>query len=239
MLAKRAQVPHEKHMVPLSFAQHDFMAHTDAALYWPAQNALLVADLHLEKASWYAKGGQMLPPYDSRATLERLTMIIAETGSDTIYCLGDNFHDCGGEQRLEAHAAGLLQRLTARTDWYWINGNHDAALDGCWGGKVVPEIRVEGIMLRHEAEPGYGAPEMSGHFHPKLRLRQRSRSVARRCYVASDTKLIFPAFGALTGGLDADSLAIRTAMAARASALVPVPGRLLQFPLFLAEAIAS
>jgi len=226
-------------MVPLSFAQHEFMAHKDAALYWPAQNALLVADLHLEKASWYAKGGQMLPPYDSRATLERLAAIIAETGADTVYCLGDNFHDCDGEKRLEAEAAELLQHLTRVTDWHWINGNHDAELDGCWGGRVVAEIRVDGIMLRHEAEPDDNTPEMSGHFHPKLRLRQRSRSVARRCYVASDSKLIFPAFGALTGGLDAASDPIRAAVGNHAHALIPVPDRLLKFPLFGSEAIAS
>lgn len=226
-------------MVPLSFAHHDFMAHADAALYWPAQNALLVADLHLEKASWYAKGGQMLPPYDSRATLERLAAIIAETGAETVYCLGDNFHDCDGEQRLEPEAAELLQSLTRRIRWYWINGNHDAHLDGCWGGQVVAEIEVAGIMLRHEAEPDDPMPEMSGHFHPKLRLRQRHRYVARRCYVASESKLIFPAFGALTGGLDAASEPIRAAMGSHADALVPVPDRLLKFPLFRAEAAAS
>ncbi len=226
-------------MVPFSFAQHDFLAHQDAALYWPLQNALLVADLHLEKASWYAAGGQMLPPYDSRATLERLAAIIAETGARRVYCLGDNFHDSAGENRLEIGAATLLQALTARTDWHWINGNHDAVLDGRWGGKVVPEIQVDGVMLRHAAERHFTAPEMSGHYHPKLRLRGRGRSVARRCYVASESKLIFPAFGALTGGLDADADAIRQVVGETACALVPHPEKLLKFPLFGANALTG
>ena len=56
-------------MVPFSFAGHDFLADPQGALHWPAERALLVADLHLEKASWYARLGQFLPPYDSQATL--------------------------------------------------------------------------------------------------------------------------------------------------------------------------
>ncbi len=207
------------------------MAHSDAALYWPAHRALLVADLHLEKASWYAGYGQMLPPYDSRATMERLESIIDETGAETIYCLGDNFHDSAGEDRLEPVAAKLLQKLTARTGWYWVNGNHDTALAGRWGGNVVREMQVDGIMLRHEAEPGFAGAEMSGHYHPKFRLRGRGRLVARRCYVASESKLIFPAFGALTGGMDADDDAIRKVMGAAACALVPLRKKLLRFPL--------
>ena len=226
-------------MVPLSFAKHEFRAHPDSALYWPAQNALLVADLHLEKASWYAKGGQMLPPYDSQATLERIAAILQETGADTVYCLGDNFHDSAGELRLEPAAARLLAAMTARTRWHWINGNHDAALEGRWGGRVMREMQVAGIVLRHEAEHSCALPEMSGHYHPKLRLRHRGRHVARRCYVASVSKLILPAFGALTGGLDAGSDAIRKVTGSRAAALVPVPGRLLQFPLHESRELAG
>ena len=64
-------------MVPLSFADQEMLLVDDRALYWPREAALLVADLHLEKASWYAKAGQMLPPYDSRATLEALDDVIA------------------------------------------------------------------------------------------------------------------------------------------------------------------
>ena len=61
-------------MVPLSFAPFEFAGHelllgTGRAVYWPAEQALIVADLHLEKASWFARAGQMLPPYDTLETL--------------------------------------------------------------------------------------------------------------------------------------------------------------------------
>lgn len=216
----------------LDFAHARFQLAGDAALYWPAHRALLVADLHLEKASSYAKGGQMLPPYDSRATLEELEALIARFGAQAVWCLGDNFHDDGGEERLEPYAAAMLRGFTAMLDWRWIVGNHDPGLAANWGGVVEAEMVVDGIILRHEAEPRDCRPEISGHFHPKLRQQLRGRLVSRRCFVRSAAKLIMPAFGALTGGLDADDPAIANACAGqRLEALVPAAGRVLAFPL--------
>ncbi len=114
-------------MVPLSFAGEEFALTQGRALYWPRERALLVADLHLEKASFFAGHGQLLPPYDSRETLERLALAIRETGARRVYTLGDNFHDPHGPARLEPHAAGMLAALTRATDWVWITGNHDLA----------------------------------------------------------------------------------------------------------------
>ena len=71
-------------MVPLSFAGHEFLADPQGALWWPERRALLVADLHLEKASWYAKLGQFLPPYDSQATLAALTEVVDRTGVERL-----------------------------------------------------------------------------------------------------------------------------------------------------------
>jgi uncharacterized protein len=217
---------------PLSFADREFVAAGEAALFWPDHKALLVADLHLEKASSYATKGQMLPPYDSRATLSELAGLVQRYGAQAVWCLGDNFHDDGGEARLEAEAAAVLRRLTGALDWRWIVGNHDPGIGANWGGAVFNELVVDGIVLRHEAEPTDSQPEMSGHFHPKLRQQLRGRMVSRRCFVRSKTKLILPAFGALTGGLDADHDAISKACGRqKLDALIPAAGRVLTFPL--------
>lgn len=215
------------------FADHEFAALRDGALYWPARRALLVADLHFEKASWFARLGQMLPPYDSLATLEALTALVERTAAQEVWCLGDSFHDSRGCERLPARARELLTALTAGTRWTWITGNHDAAFVDHCGGAIVEEVEVDGLILRHEADPADPRPELSGHFHPKYRVRVRGRQVARRCFVASATKLILPAFGALTGGLDAHHPEIVRAIGGRAAgqALVPLDDRLLRFPL--------
>ncbi len=212
------------------------------ALFWPRENALLVADLHLEKASHFARHGQMLPPYDSRETLERVALSLRETGARRVFALGDNFHDGEGACRLEPHAAGMLAALTRATDWWWITGNHDAGGDPVHSesaiGGTADELAVGGLVLRHRALAGEQRPELSGHFHPRLTVRTRGRRIARHCVVASERRLILPAFGALTGGCDAGDPEILAAMQpARAiHALVSAQGRLIHYPLWRAEA---
>jgi DNA ligase-associated metallophosphoesterase len=218
-------------MVPLSFGGHDFLASPSGALFWPAEQALLVADLHLEKASWFARLGQFLPPYDSQATLAALADEVAVAGAARLYCLGDSFHDRFGCDRLPAPAREMLLSLTARLDWTWIVGNHDPGFADPCGGRIEEECEVGGIILRHEAVRGESRPEMSGHFHPKLRLSLKGRSVSRRCFVAGASKLILPAFGSLTGGLDAGHPEIARLTGPGADALVPAADRLLKFPI--------
>ena len=218
-------------MVPLSFASETFFATAEGALFWPAQQALLVADLHLEKASWYARLGQFLPPYDSQATLAALTRAVEATSAKRLFCLGDSFHDRFGCERLPGHARELLSALTSTLDWVWVLGNHDPGFADHCGGRLEDEMVIAGIVLRHEAERDDPRPEISGHFHPKLRLHLRGRQVSRRCFVASTSKLILPAFGSLTGGLDAHHPQILGSVGNDAAALVPVSDRLLRFPL--------
>lgn len=219
-------------MVRFSFCGTELAALPSGALFWPARAALLLADLHLEKASWLAQvSGQMLPPYDSLATLGAVEAALAATGATEVWCLGDSFHDARGCTRLPADAQARLRALTGGTRWTWITGNHDAGLADHCGGRVVGEAAVDGLVLRHEASRAEHRPELSGHFHPKLRLTVRGRRVARRCFVATGTKLVLPAFGALTGGMDADDPAIVRAVGRPAQALVAVEDRLLRFPL--------
>lgn len=226
-------------MVPFSFHNQEMQLIAGApgkasALYWPREQALLVADLHLEKGSYYARTGQMLPPYDSRETLERLASAVRTTGARRVFALGDNFHDSLGPDRLEPHAAGMLCALTRALDWVWITGNHDPELDERAGGTCVEELEIGGVVLRHMAKPGSSEPELSGHFHPRLVVAARGRRIARPCAVKSENRLILPAFGALTGGMDAADPAILSALqpAEAIDALLTAQDRLVCYPLW-------
>ena len=235
-------------MVPVSFAFEfcgsEFRLAGPRALFWEQENALLVADLHLEKASFYATTGQMLPPYDSRETLERLAALVKQTGARRVYTLGDNFHDAGGAARLEPHAAGMLDALTRSLDFVWVTGNHDGPSNsdndrGDIGGTFVEELDLAGMVLRHQALAGEVRPELSGHFHPRLHLTVRKRHIRRPCTVVAQGlcgagRMILPAFGSLTGGMDAADPAIVAALqpARQIDAVVPALDRLARFTLW-------
>ena len=160
------------------------------------------------------------------------------TGARRVITLGDNFHDEDGTTRLEPYAAGMLEALTRSLDWVWITGNHDEVLHRSFGGAVAEELEIGGIVLRHEARRGETRPELSGHYHPKLRLKVRSRHISRPCAVrarsATSDRMILPAFGTLTGGMDAGDPAILKALQPSHSidALLPVRGKLSSFPLW-------
>jgi hypothetical protein len=168
----------------------------------------------------------MLPPFDSADTLERLTRLTEALQPAEIWALGDSFHDSAGPERLSPGAVAQIARLAALCRFVWISGNHDDA--ATMPGERVEAAEVDGVMLRHEADPTERRPEISGHFHPKLRLRGR---LSRPCFAASPHRLILPAFGALTGGLDAGDAAIRQRLGDGAAALVATRERLLRFPL--------
>lgn len=214
-----------------SFAGHSWRALSEGALYWQDREALIVADLHFEKASAYARMGQMLPPYDSHATLDALEAAIARHRPAEVWCLGDSFHDMGAHDRMHGDISSRLRQLTQSTRWTWITGNHDPVCESVLGGEVLHEAIVNGIVFRHEAIRGEQRPEISGHYHPKFRVRSRGRHISRRCFVMSNSKLIVPAFGALTGGLDAASSVFGGLLGEGAEALVSTQGQLLRFPM--------
>ncbi len=175
----------------------------DGALFWPARKTLVVADLHLEKGSSYAAGGQLLPPYDTAATLAGLETAVARHRPERVICLGDSFHDAGAAERLSGRDGETIRRLTATCEWIWICGNHDPAPPENWGGRVAPELTLGPLLFRHEPEPQRAvAGEVCGHFHPKAAVRVRSKRLSGRCFVTDGRRLILPAFGAYTGGLN-------------------------------------
>lgn len=170
---------------------------------WLAQErALVVADLHLEKGSAYAARGQMLPPYDTRETLRRLEAEVAALTPATVILLGDTFHDRSSQDRLAADDAARLKALAVGRTLIWVVGNHDADGPRALPGEMAEAVKLSGLLLRHEPEPGHQPGEVSGHLHPAARVRSVRGSVRRRCFVTDAKRLILPAFGAYAGGLN-------------------------------------
>ena len=176
-------------------------AWADGSLYWPDRQTLIVSDLHLEKGSSYARRGQMLPPYDSRATLERLARALTDRTARRLICLGDSFHDQSAADRLGREERDALIALTGQVETVWIAGNHDPAPPPDFGGTVVEDLVDGGLVFRHEADAQTGWGEISGHFHPKAGLSAKGRRLSGPCFMEDGRRLIMPAFGSYTGGL--------------------------------------
>lgn len=186
--------------VLLHFAGQSFEPLPSGGLYWHAQKTLLVADLHLEKLSSYARGGQLLPPYDTGLTLRRLAADLARTGAEEVIALGDSFHRDEGTGTLLAADRSRLRELTERARWTWLSGNHDPSPHAL-GGVCLPGLARGGLTLAHE--PRRGLPGLvAGHLHPAARVLVEGRSVRRPCFVHDRQLLILPAYGAATGSLN-------------------------------------
>jgi DNA ligase-associated metallophosphoesterase len=172
---------------------------------WPARRTLIAADLHLEKGSHFAARGRMLPPYDTRATLDHLSRAFRRHDPRRVIFLGDSFHDAGGAARLSVDDAAQLRRLLAGLEVIWVLGNHDPTPPGALPGEAVESLTDGPLRFRHIG----GAPlarggeaEISGHLHPKATLVTRAGPVSRPCFVGDGRRLVLPALGAYAGGLD-------------------------------------
>ena len=178
------------------------------AVYWPAANALIVADLHFEKGSAFAARGVALPPYDTAATLARLGGLLDVYRPARLISLGDAFHDDDWPRRMSAEDGAQLTTLAGRQETIWVTGNHDPSPPTGLPGTAHDVYRASfdgELVMRHEPlalADGFEAGELAGHLHPCAKLRQRGRSLRRRCFIHDAQRAILPAFGALTGSLN-------------------------------------
>lgn len=198
------------------------------ALWWPDQRLLCVSDLHLGKAERHARrGGPALPPYETRETLTRLAEDLERTGAETVICLGDSFDDLAAAQALPEAEKLWISKLQAGRRWIWIEGNHDPGPIEL-GGEHLSDLQVDQLVFRHIATPA-GGGEISGHYHPKVRLQRGTRPA----FLLDAFRLILPAYGAYTGGLRSHEAPLCDLMGQNALAIllgphplpVPMPRR--------------
>lgn len=184
--------------VDFSFQGTSLTALPSGALYWAEEETLVVSDLHLGKSERIARrGGTLLPPYDTLETLTKLDADIRSTAPKSVICLGDSFDDLAAGAALNQTHRDTIRLLQAGQRWFWLEGNHDPGPVDL-GGEHVAELALGPLTFRHIAEADTAPGEVSGHYHPKARVRHMSRP----CFMADATRLILPAYGCYTGGLD-------------------------------------
>lgn len=195
----------------IMLAEHRVRLLAEGALFLPDHRALVIADLHLEKGTSRRERGVLLPPYDTQETLARVQQLVARVQPETVIALGDSFHDRAALNRLMPESRAVLDDLATRVALIWVTGNHDPLKGGTIPGSVVDDYRLGSLTLRHVPMPEIipDAVEIAGHLHPKIRLRVAGHAMSRRCFVAGERRVLMPAFGSYTGGLDVTMPAIR------------------------------
>ena len=213
---------------PLHFCGHRLMLDPLGGVVWPDAKTLIVADLHLEKGSAAARRGQLVPPLDSGLTLDRLALLLRKYRPTTVIALGDSFHDIHGPARMSARDAARLGAMADVARFVWILGNHDPAPPSNVPGEAQTEWSQHGLTFRHQARTG-AEGELCGHHHPKATIETRAGRITRPCFVADAKRLMLPALGAYTGGLEIANPAIARLFPRGGRAFLLGAGRLFSF----------
>ncbi|MEO0329452.1 MAG: ligase-associated DNA damage response endonuclease PdeM [Pseudomonadota bacterium] len=187
----------------ISFQDEPLIIDPSGCVFWPDQHLLVVSDLHLEKGSSFAsKRRTFLPPYDTQASLEKLAICIDRWQPQTIISLGDSFHDQEASERLPQSYRLRLRQMIEGREWLWISGNHDPQPPKEVGGTFCTEAKIGALNFIHEPKPEFITGEIAGHLHPSARIVSRGKRLRRRCVAGDQKRIILPAFGTFTGGLD-------------------------------------
>lgn len=188
------------------FVALDCVALASGALYLPELETLCVSDLHLGKSDRIARrGGPLVPPYETRRTLDRLAQDIDITTPERIICLGDSFDDLAAAHSLCDTDRDRLRALQEGRKWVWVEGNHDPGAVP-FDGETTTDHQLGPLRFRHIATVG-AQGEISGHYHPKCTA--RGAGPGRACFVYDRDRIIMPAYGAYTGGLSVTDPAIQ------------------------------
>lgn len=204
MIMAMRGVPLTRRACEIKIGADIFIADASGALWHEAERTLVIADLHLEKGSSFARRGMLLPPYDTTVTLAALSATVSRFAPRRVVSLGDGFHDDEGAARLSVDGRAALRSLQLGRDWVWVAGNHDPRAPTGLPGDHALACHVGGVEARHE--PRHGAPgiegEIAGHLHPVAHIAARAGGLRRRCFATDMRRCVLPAFGAYAGGLD-------------------------------------
>jgi DNA ligase-associated metallophosphoesterase len=186
----------------LSLNNSTFTLLPEKALYKEDERLLIIADVHLGKASHFRKEGVYMPPNAHLEDYEALRRIFDKLQPRKVYFLGDLFHS---KLNKEWDLFAPLIREYDKIAFTLILGNHDIIDTALFLGLnivVVNESIEEGAFIYSHmpVETPADAINIVGHIHPGILLEGKARqSVRLPCYHLCGNTLLLPAFGKLTG----------------------------------------
>jgi len=186
--------------------------HPHAALFWARMQTLIVADLHLGKATHFRRNGMPVPQYVQDETFDKLSGLLLDFAPRRLLILGDLFHSDYNEEWEEF---GDLMLAFNHVEFELVPGNHDRLTRQQYlkyGMKIHDEPHVEGpfafshhphtakeLVVALGSEAAQGRYNLAGHVHPAARLRGRGEALRLPCFFFGKEAGLMPAFGAFTG----------------------------------------
>lgn len=169
------------------------------ALYWPARQALLLADLHLGKADVFRRAGIALPGGGTGKDLQRLQGLLDARACREVWILGDILHGPAHRAAWYQQWLGWRER-NAALDVHVLRGNHDQQLPLAeLQVQIHDEVRLPPFLLRHEPVPDAELHVIAGHLHPQIALPPLRRRFP--AFRLRDRMTLLPAFSAFTAGI--------------------------------------
>jgi uncharacterized protein len=200
----------------IEFAQNALWLLADKAVFWPEQNALLVADVHLGKANTFRQSGVAVPTGTGQENLNRLSQLLTITKAQHFIVLGDWFHSERGIRQELIDNIAAWRRQWEKVNCVLVHGNHDRntlQLTATLGFEIAADaFTLGGITLEHGHNENGSHPNSNelcaedpntivGHYHPVFVLRGKARDSLRLpVFWKTKNRLCLPSFGEFTGG---------------------------------------
>ena len=172
------------------------------AVFWPAQKALIIADIHFGKSAIFRREGIALPEGGDAEDLAAISSLLGDHGATRLYILGDFVHGPLPPGHRFYHAFNGWRARQADLEVHVVPGNHDINLDRSalqdlhWH----EQLEVAPFDLVHDPDDAGDRYYLAGHIHPVVRLSSRSDSLRMPVFWQREEGMVLPAFGALTGG---------------------------------------
>jgi DNA ligase-associated metallophosphoesterase len=180
----------------------EFILLSEKALFKTDESLLIIADVHLGKASHFRNSGIPIPAQAQMSDYDNLRKLFEKISPAKVYFLGDLFHSSFNR---DWHYFCDLIALFPHIAFTLVKGNHDIIHKGKFDElciKVVASIEDDSFIYTHEplADVAEGKVNIVGHIHPGVTLSGMGRqSVKMPCFYTTASLVIVPAFGVLTG----------------------------------------
>lgn len=174
----------------------------ERAIYWEAQQMLIVSDLHIGKSAHFRKNGIQVPSTVGTTDLHKLSSLMTQFTPETLLVTGDMFHN-----NINSDANAFMEWRKKYPDLkvVLVKGNHDELKNEDYqalGITVHPkELLLFPFRFIHDKPSATDEYyNVSGHIHPGVMLYGKAKQQLKfPCFYFGADCAVLPAFSVFTG----------------------------------------